>query len=112
MVSYKMDFQVNCHGDCFSTASGIRLEDKEPGSVAACPQTYAFGTVIDIDGYGPVECIDRGGAIVSREECAKRGGQNCADRIDVWMGFGSDAVDRIKALPGGIVRAKINLPIF
>jgi 3D (Asp-Asp-Asp) domain-containing protein len=105
--SYEADFVVNCHGDCFSMASGVRLEDKEPMTVAACPKTYAFGTKLDIEGIGIVTCLDRGGAIISKEECAKRGGENCHDRIDVWAGSGHEAVDLIRSTVGGVRRARV-----
>lgn len=42
------------------TASGEQVRAKH---TLACPPQYAFGTKINIDGYGTFTCKDRGGAI-------------------------------------------------
>lgn len=105
--SYEADFKVNCSGSCFHTASGRELNESMAGTVAACPKSYPFGTKIDIDGIGVVTCIDRGGAIISKEECRARGGDHCYDRIDLWMGVGTDAIDLIRSTVGGTRAAHI-----
>ncbi len=59
------------------------------GMIAA-PSTYDFGTVVDLEGLGIFEISDRGGAIVSagQRALAKH------DRIDIWMGYGEEALAR------------------
>jgi 3D (Asp-Asp-Asp) domain-containing protein len=42
------------------TASGKKVKENE---TIACPKSFAFGTRINIDGYGTYICQDRGGAI-------------------------------------------------
>ncbi len=80
--TYDSDFVVNCHGDCFSTASGYRLSEKDVKKVVACPPTFDFGTVLEIEGVGEVICRDRGGAIKGK-------------RLDLWVGSGDSGFNRI-----------------
>jgi Uncharacterized protein conserved in bacteria len=54
---------MNCSGDCFVTANGYKLSQKDEYKVAACPKTFKLGTILNIDGIGDVVCHDRGGAI-------------------------------------------------
>lgn len=42
------------------TASGKKVKENE---TIACPKNFAFGTKINIEGYGTYICQDRGGAI-------------------------------------------------
>lgn len=42
------------------TASGKMVKENE---TIACPKNFAFGTKINIEGYGIYTCFDRGGAI-------------------------------------------------
>lgn len=42
------------------TASGVKVRENE---TIACPKNFAFGTKINIEGYGTYICQDRGGAI-------------------------------------------------
>ncbi len=42
------------------TASGKKVKENE---TIACPKSFAFGTKINIEGYGTYICQDRGGAI-------------------------------------------------
>ncbi len=62
-VEYKMDFAVNCQGDCFVTADGTDLHNAKPLTVLACPPELKHGTKLWIEGYGEAVCHDRGGAI-------------------------------------------------
>lgn len=61
--TYAEDFKMNCSGDCFVTANGYKLSQKDEYKVAACPKTFKLGTILNIDGIGDVVCHDRGGAI-------------------------------------------------
>ncbi len=85
-VEYKMDFAVNCQGDCFVTADGTDLHNAKPLTVLACPPELKHGTKLWIEGYGEAVCHDRGGAIKDK-------------RIDIWAGIGVQAVDYIKSSP-------------
>ncbi len=85
-VEYKMDFAVNCQGDCFVTADGTDLHNAKPLTVLACPPELKHGTKLWIEGYGEAVCHDRGGAIKDK-------------RIDIWAGIGVQAVDYIKSVP-------------
>ncbi|MCX6761549.1 MAG: 3D domain-containing protein [Candidatus Moranbacteria bacterium] len=42
------------------TASGAKVRENE---TIACPKSFAFGTKVNIEGYGTYICQDRGGAI-------------------------------------------------
>jgi 3D (Asp-Asp-Asp) domain-containing protein len=42
------------------TASGAKVREHE---TIACPKSFAFGTKVNIEGYGTYICQDRGGAI-------------------------------------------------
>ncbi len=42
------------------TASGKKVKENE---TIACPKNFAFGTKVNIEGYGTYICQDRGGAI-------------------------------------------------
>jgi len=92
--TYEEDFKVNCLNDCFVTASGYRLSDKDIAKVAACPPEYKFGTKIDLDGYGVITCIDRGSAIVK-------------NRLDLWLGYGEAALLKLKTTPAGLLNGKV-----
>jgi peptidoglycan hydrolase-like protein with peptidoglycan-binding domain/3D (Asp-Asp-Asp) domain-containing protein len=59
-----------------------------PGMIAA-PKTIPFGTKMLIPGIGTVAVHDRGGAIVA---AGQRGHQY--DRLDVWMGYGDEGLNR------------------
>lgn len=78
-------------GDIRLNGSGVNGADGTPvypGMIAA-PKTYAFGTKMSIPGIGTVAVHDRGGAIVHSGE---RG--NAHDRLDVWMGYGDEGLQR------------------
>lgn len=78
-------------GDIRLNGSGVNGADGTPvypGMIAA-PKTYAFGTKMSIPGIGTVAVHDRGGAIVTS---GNRG--NAYDRLDVWMGYGDQGLQR------------------
>ena len=80
--SYAADFNINCSGDCFVTASGHRLTDADISTTVACPPSFSFGTELYIDTVGKVICYDRGGAIKGK-------------RLDLWVGYGDEGFHRI-----------------
>ena len=80
--SYDSDFYINCSGDCFVTASGYTLTEKDVKKIVACPSPFKFGTIFDIEGVGEVRCEDRGGAIKGK-------------RLDLWVGSGNSGYSRI-----------------
>jgi len=99
--TYEQDFKVNCMGDCLSTASNYKLKPEDALHVVACPPYneetgvgYKFGTKIDIDSYGEVTCVDRGGAIKG-------------NRIDVWAGIGETGLLNLKKTRGGLLNGKV-----
>ncbi len=81
--SYAGDIRLNGNGTHGADGTPVY-----PGMIAA-PKTYDFGTKMHIPGIGTVAVHDRGGAIVTSGE---RG--NAHDRLDVWMGYGDDGLQR------------------
>ena len=81
--SYEEDIAFNGKG--INGADGTPVY---PGMVAA-PDTYSFGTVIDLPGIGVATVHDRGGRIVEWGEDIHR--------IDVWMGTGEEGLARALA---------------
>lgn len=59
-----------------------------PGMIAG-PESYAFGTVIDLPGIGVGTVHDRGGRIIEWG--------NDVHRIDLWMGYGEQGLARAMA---------------
>ena len=66
-----------------------------PGMIAG-PDTYAFGTVIDLPGVGIGTIHDRGGRIIEWGDDIHR--------IDIWMGYGEAGLAR--ALAWGVRNVK------
>lgn len=66
-----------------------------PGMIAG-PDTYAFGTVIDLPGVGVGTIHDRGGRIIEWGDDIHR--------IDIWMGHGEEGLAR--ALEWGVRNVK------
>ncbi|MBI5414652.1 peptidoglycan-binding protein [Candidatus Peregrinibacteria bacterium] len=77
--SYEADIRLN--------GGGVNAADMTPVYVGmlAAPKTYAFGTKIYIPGLGNGTVHDRGGKILVHEGY---------DRIDVWMGSGTEGLGR------------------
>jgi peptidoglycan hydrolase-like protein with peptidoglycan-binding domain/3D (Asp-Asp-Asp) domain-containing protein len=70
-------------GDIRLNGNGVHSADGTPvypGMIAA-PSTYPFGTKMNIPGIGTVAVHDRGGAIKN-------------NRLDVWMGYGDEGLQR------------------
>ena len=88
-TEYRAEFQVNCLGDCLSTASTYRLTPKDAYRVVACPANYPFRTKFIING-STYTCWDRGGAITEEGNTV---------RLDIWSGQGKKGLDRIKSTP-------------
>lgn len=91
--------EVVLNGEWIRGASGKKVY---PWMLAA-PNTYAFGTRIQLDGIGLWIVEDRGGAIVT---AGKRGYEY--DRIDIWMGYGDEGLRR--ALTWG--KRKVNGVVY
>jgi 3D (Asp-Asp-Asp) domain-containing protein len=89
--TYEEDYKVNCGGDCRITANGLDLRTVKPMTVAACPPEMPFGKKIHIEDIGTVTCVDRGSAIQGK-------------KIDVWGGFGMEALRRILNSKGGFMQ--------
>lgn len=87
--NYEAEIRLNGRGEF--GASGVAVH---PGMIAA-PKTYPFGTKVQLNGLGVGTVEDRGGAIVT----AGNNGHNY-DRLDVWMGYGDEGLQR--ALQWGI----------
>ena len=81
---YKSEIRLNGKG--IAGADGTTVFH---GMIAA-PKNYKFGTKICLDNLGCGSVHDRGGAIVNK------GVRNKAvhDRIDYWMGYGTDGLER------------------
>lgn len=54
---------INCMGDPMRTAGGHYVPDWYERGIA-CPSEFPLGTIIMIEGYGELTCIDRGGSII------------------------------------------------
>lgn len=89
--SYEEDFEINCFGNCMSTASTLNLSSVTPYTTVACPPELPFGTRLGIKEIGRVTCVDRGGAIKGR-------------RLDLWAGVGMDGLNRILSTQGGLLK--------
>lgn len=84
--SYEGDITLN--GDGVLSADNTKVY---PGMIAA-PSKYPFGMKMGIPGLGIGSVHDRGGAIKSKEDT----GQSY-DRLDVWMGYGDEGLERALA---------------
>lgn len=83
--SYQADYNINCQGDCFTTASGVQLTQSMKYQIVACPPEFPIGTKFQITlpedhkwwagKTWIVTCWDRGGSIKGK-------------RIDLWAGIG------------------------
>ncbi|NDK09624.1 hypothetical protein GW846_02495 [Candidatus Gracilibacteria bacterium] len=97
--SYSGDVRLN--GEGVTTASGGGVF---PGLLAG-PKNYPFGTKIYFEGFGIGSIQDRGGAIV------KAGQRNQGyDRLDIWMGYGDEGLQRAIKWGRKTVKAKIVVP--
>lgn len=90
--SYIGDIRLN--GSGVNTASGTSTYDVDSLFLAA-PSCFKFGTVLDLEGFGQLKVLDRGGSIKG-------------NKLDIWLGFGQDALD--EALKFG--RQDINVKIL
>lgn len=106
--SYQQDFVITAyysplpHQCCYVTGGleaekvlngqGHTAADGTPvyAGMIAAPAKYKFGTVITLQGLGTFKVHDRGGAITELE--------NGADRIDIWVGHGEEALARALAV--------------
>ncbi|MDQ7022705.1 MAG: 3D domain-containing protein [Candidatus Gracilibacteria bacterium] len=103
--SYSGDIRLNGNGT--HGASGVVVH---PGFIAA-PSIYPFGTKIELEGLGIGIVEDRGGAIVRKGVR----GHEC-DRLDIWMGYGDDGLNRAlkwgkKKVSGKIVNKNTKITI-
>lgn len=77
--SYEKDYNMNCSGDCFITASGYRLSENDKYKIASCPPWIPLDTRLEVsypDGNKiMLDCQDYGSAIIGK-------------RLDVWVGYG------------------------
>lgn len=79
------DEEISFNGKGIAGADGTGVY---PGMIAG-PDTYAFGTVIDLLGIGVGTVHDRGGRIIEWGEDIHR--------IDLWMGYGEEGLARAMA---------------
>ncbi len=88
--NYEEEIAFNGKGIAGADGTGVY-----PGMIAG-PDTYAFGTVIDLPGIGVGTIHDRGGRIIEWGEDIHR--------IDLWMGYGEPGLAR--ALAWGVRNVK------
>lgn len=81
--NYEEEIVFNGKGIAGADGTGVY-----PGMIAA-PETYAFGTVIDLPGVGVGTVHDRGGRIIEWGDDIHR--------IDLWMGYGEPGLARAMA---------------
>lgn len=97
--SYEWDVRLN--GEWVTTAS---WKGVFPGLLAG-PANYPFGTKIYFEWYGIWSIEDRGGAIVKAWER-----WYSYDRIDIWMGYGDEGLDRAIRWGKKTIKWKIVVP--
>lgn len=97
--SYEWDVRLN--GEWVTTAS---WKGVFPGLLAG-PANYPFGTKIYFEGYGIWSIEDRGWAIVKAWER-----WHSYDRIDIWMWYGDEGLDRAIRWGKKTVKGKIVVP--
>lgn len=78
--------EIRLNGKGLAGADGTEVYH---GMIAA-PRNYKFGTKICLNTLGCGTVHDRGGAIVNKGERNKA----VHDRIDYWMGYGTDGLER------------------
>lgn len=85
--TYEQDVCTNCWcwGDCSYPANNIKLTNEQAGRVVACPQEYTLWTQFNIEWYWWVTCVDRWSAIQM-------------NRLDLWMWYGEEALNKINTL--------------
>jgi len=89
---YAADHCMNCSGNCFKPAdTSVDLRMETPFRVGACPPEYPLGTRFNIEGFGVMKCVDRGGAIKGK-------------RLDLWVGIGDEGVDNYVSSPSSGLR--------
>ncbi len=88
--NYEEEIAFNGKGIAGADGTGVY-----PGMIAG-PETYAFGTVIDLPGVGVGTVHDRGGRIIEWGDDIHR--------IDLWMGYGEAGLAR--ALAWGVRNVK------
>ncbi len=81
--NYEEEIAFNGKGVAGADGTGVY-----PGMIAG-PDTYAFGTVIELPGIGVGTVHDRGGRIIEWGEDIHR--------IDLWMGYGEEGLARAMA---------------
>lgn len=97
--SYAWDIRLN--GEGHTTASG---KEVFPGLLAG-PKNYPFGTKIYFEWFGIGSIEDRGWAIV---KAGQRG--HSYDRIDIWMWYGDEGLERALAWGTRTIKWKIVVP--
>lgn len=97
--SYEGDIRLN--GSWIVTASGKEVFQ----GLLAGPKNYPFGTKIYFEWYGIGEIADRWGAIVKAWE---RG--HSYDRIDIWMWYGDEGLERALKWGSRKIKGKIVVP--
>ena len=89
---YAADHCMNCQGNCFKPADiSVDLRLETPFRVGACPPEYPFGTQFNIQGFGIMTCVDRGGKIKGK-------------RLDIWTGIGTQGMDNYVSSPSSGMR--------
>jgi peptidoglycan hydrolase-like protein with peptidoglycan-binding domain/3D (Asp-Asp-Asp) domain-containing protein len=90
-------FKGTYEGDIEFNGGGIEGADHTPvyAGMAAAPESYPFGTRIDLPGIGIVTVHDRGGRIVEG---------NGFHRIDLWMGRGEEGLARAMEFGAKVVK--------
>jgi 3D (Asp-Asp-Asp) domain-containing protein len=81
--AYESDIRLNGRGTNGADGTPVYI-----GMIAA-PKSFAFGTKINIPGYGIGAVHDRGGAIVNGNPDL-----GTYDRLDIWMGYGDEGLKR------------------
>ena len=84
--TYQQDFNVNCQGDCMSTADWYKLKAEDAGKVVACPKEIPLGSKIYITDYWTVICHDRWWAIKKRGKYYQ---------LDIWSWPGFEWLQNI-----------------
>jgi 3D (Asp-Asp-Asp) domain-containing protein len=75
--TYAGDIRLN--GSGVNTASGVSTYDVDSLFLAA-PSCFKFGSILEVEGIGRLKVLDRGGSIKG-------------NKLDIWLGFGQEALN-------------------
>lgn len=105
-TTYQAEFDMNCSGNCFVSASGKTLSDSDTHKAFACPPEFPMGTRLQIE-IPSVRYYKNGITLVGT--CVDRGGAIKNHKIDVYTGVGKQGQDYPYTKFVGTDKAKVSI---